>query len=481
MLWLIIALSLLCSVLCDVMCPGADQPWYNQYPKADYCGGCQYCRSGDMCTECTQPVVLDFAPIVDGQCSDNTKCSGCSICSDGKVCSTCVSGFNPMGLCSDGTSCQSTQICSVDQKQSLCSVSALLQQYNCLETISFNNIDLAAVAAADNTKVTYRAQAGDNSVIAYGYKKTAVEATTGTLTAVSFKQTSGIGNGLGLEYQSEKVIDNTGFIQLDVSGISNSIAAQFVMASVIGGGRYAMYGSNTQGTIGVKLLDSSLTMNYFPYNFNQANYKFISITAITGKVLLSSFIAACPTCTDVEIPTYSVSPKKSVDLAVTTTSFFNGASKMTLYGYDKISAVQTVLYSNYVTNSTTPGDCNIGVGISSQQNHGISASQMIQLDISTYKSKANKISLSFCGTSAGNDYFQVYGSKALGIQGSTLLLEGAVANQYLEISGFRDYDFLSVTARSGGDILLKSVKICDITATATSAAASVKNLRRKLI
>ena len=364
-------------------------------------------------------------------------------------------------------------MCTIGQNQSMCSTSTLLQQYNCLEMITFSNNNLAAVVATGNTKVTYTSKTGGNSIIAYGYKKATADATTGALTAISFKQTSGAANGLGLNYQSEKVIDNMGFIQLDVSGIANSVAAQFVMANVAGGsGVYAIYGSNTQGTMGVKLLESSLTMSYFPYNFNQANYKFISVTATTGKFLLSSFIAACPTCTDVEIPTYSVQSKKNVDLAVTTTSFYHGASQMTLYGYDKSSATQTSLYSNYVTNSTTPGDCSIGIGISSQLDHGISASHMIQLDISTYKLKANKISLSFCGTSSGNDYFQVYGSKALATQGSSLLLEGAVANQYLEVKGFREYDYLSVTARSG-DVLLRSVKICD--------TAAIKNLRTNLI
>ena len=83
---------------------------------------------------------------------------------------------------------------------------------------------------------------------------------------------------------------------------------------------------------------------------------------------------------------------------------------------------------------------------------------MIQLDISSYKTSANKISISFCGTEE-NNYFQVYGSNTSGNQGTMTLLQGAVSDQYFEIKNFESYDFLSITSKNA-NVLVKTVKMC---------------------
>jgi len=101
------------------------------------------------------------------------------------------------------------------------------------------------------------------------------------------------GTGLGLTNDPDHEINTTDFVQLD---FANPIAlkvtqAQFQMDSVQCGEGWALYGSNTQGTLGTELMTSNsqdaesvLALPHF------GEYDDYSWTATSGNVLLGEIL-----------------------------------------------------------------------------------------------------------------------------------------------------------------------------------------------
>jgi hypothetical protein len=101
---------------------------------------------------------------------------------------------------------------------------------------------------------------------------------------------SGDEYGLGIAGTAQNEIDTSHFVQLDLSAVINSGATnpQMVVNSVQCGQSYSLYGSNTLGTLGT-LLKGNLTANNQAFSIPSfPNYRYVSIVATSGNVLMAS-------------------------------------------------------------------------------------------------------------------------------------------------------------------------------------------------
>lgn len=129
----------------------------------------------------------------------------------------------------------------------------------------------------------------DLGITAYGFSS------AGTSTDLYGKQDGGDENGLGISGLANNEIGGSAFIQLclvlvEDGGLQNP---QFDLAigSVQNGEGYAIYGSNVMGSLGNLILTGNLDETFFSVP-GAVNYKFLSIQATTGNVLVSSLSAA---------------------------------------------------------------------------------------------------------------------------------------------------------------------------------------------
>ncbi len=101
---------------------------------------------------------------------------------------------------------------------------------------------------------------------------------------------SGDDYGLGIDGTSQDEIDASNYVQLDLGAAIAAGAqnAQTIVTSVQNGARFNVYGSNTQGTIGTLLL-SDQTTDGTPFSIPSfATYRYISVRASAGNVLLGA-------------------------------------------------------------------------------------------------------------------------------------------------------------------------------------------------
>lgn len=113
------------------------------------------------------------------------------------------------------------------------------------------------------------------------------------------KNDGGDESGLGIASSSDHEIDTTHYIQLDLANVfaqhinPNSIVMS--IGSVQPGEGWALFGSNSQGNIGSLLQTGSTN---FPSSFSVVgtanSYRYLSVQATGGDVLLSTFAVTAP-------------------------------------------------------------------------------------------------------------------------------------------------------------------------------------------
>jgi len=133
---------------------------------------------------------------------------------------------------------------------------------------------------------------GGVTINAYGYT------TSGKATALYAKVQSGDEFGLGISGTSGNEIDTAHFVQLDLSAAiaAGATNAQMTVNSVQCGESYSLYGSNTLGSLGT-LLKGSLTADNNAFAIpNFPNYKYVSVIANSGNVLVASVSFTLGTC-----------------------------------------------------------------------------------------------------------------------------------------------------------------------------------------
>lgn len=129
------------------------------------------------------------------------------------------------------------------------------------------------------------------TITAYGYNN-------GVAAKLFGKQDGGDENGLGLYGTSDHEITTTGFVQLDLANLwaLNPITVTMSIGSVQHDESWDIFGSNTKGSKGTELLTGSLDA---PNTFNLAvgieNYRYVSVQADCGDVLLSTLSAGTST------------------------------------------------------------------------------------------------------------------------------------------------------------------------------------------
>ncbi len=121
-------------------------------------------------------------------------------------------------------------------------------------------------------------------------------------------------NGLGFAGTVDNEIDNTDFIQLDLTGAIDSGAhnAQMIVASVQTGESFDVYGSNTLGTIGV-LLAGHVTLDGTPFSIpGYPNYKYVAVRGSTGNVAIASVSFTLGNCTITVAPAATQVPDVTI-------------------------------------------------------------------------------------------------------------------------------------------------------------------------
>jgi len=123
------------------------------------------------------------------------------------------------------------------------------------------------------------------TITAYGFEN------NGTPFQLFEKTDGGDENGLGFKLTSDNEIDSSNFIELSLSQLwaANPTNLSMSIGSVQSGESWTIYGSNTLGQLGTLLLSGNTD---YPTSFtlpNSAiNFPFLSITAPTGNVLVST-------------------------------------------------------------------------------------------------------------------------------------------------------------------------------------------------
>lgn len=144
---------------------------------------------------------------------------------------------------------------------------------NAAVSINFNS-------ATGNIGNSHTYTSGGLSVTATGY------ASTGTQTPLYGKNAGGDENGLGLNgYTDSEINVGTDFIQLDVQALFGLVSGgTFFMGSSTNGEMWAVYGSNTAGTVGSLLTSGSNEASHGLPAFG--TYKYYDFVATNGNVLL---------------------------------------------------------------------------------------------------------------------------------------------------------------------------------------------------
>lgn len=134
--------------------------------------------------------------------------------------------------------------------------------------------------------------AGGITITAYGYFSNF------SATNLYGKNDGGDEVGLGLKYESNHEIPTNGFVQLDLQNLWNAdpTALSMAIGSVQSGEGWKIYGSNTLGSRGTSLITSGTTD--YPNTFNLStsidSYRYISVQASCGDVLISTLTANIP-------------------------------------------------------------------------------------------------------------------------------------------------------------------------------------------
>ena len=115
---------------------------------------------------------------------------------------------------------------------------------------------------------------------------------TGALFGKGVLNGTGSEDGLGLNADSDHEIDGTDFIQLDISGLSGAI--QIALSST-GGDTWAVFGSNTLGTLGATNLASGGSDDgSFVTVTNATSWHYLDVKAVTNDVLLQRLSYTTP-------------------------------------------------------------------------------------------------------------------------------------------------------------------------------------------
>jgi hypothetical protein len=136
------------------------------------------------------------------------------------------------------------------------------------------------------------------TITARGYSGINSPNSVGTPTNLFGKAEGWDETGLGIDNILNHEIKDSYFIQLDLTGMVNQLhvtSAKLQMSSVQEDESYDIYGSNTLGVPGTKLIsDGTLDQTFFDIP-NFGSYTYISVAASSHDVLLSgAAIQGCP-------------------------------------------------------------------------------------------------------------------------------------------------------------------------------------------
>jgi hypothetical protein len=128
------------------------------------------------------------------------------------------------------------------------------------------------------------------TVTARGYSGVSTPTMVGSPTDLFGKALGGDENGVGISGTPNNEIQDNFFVQLDLTDVFSKFkvtSEQLAMGSVQEGDAYDIYGSNTLGVPGTKIISAG-TLNGTLFDIpNFGNYSFISAAAADGDVLLS--------------------------------------------------------------------------------------------------------------------------------------------------------------------------------------------------
>jgi len=101
-------------------------------------------------------------------------------------------------------------------------------------------------------------------------------------------------NGLGMKFGSDNEIDNSHYVQLDLTDVFNKLNVSSLtmqIGSVQAGESYRIYGSNSVASKGTLLVSGSLDLQNISLP-SVGTYKYYSVTANIGDVLITSLAVA---------------------------------------------------------------------------------------------------------------------------------------------------------------------------------------------
>jgi hypothetical protein len=158
---------------------------------------------------------------------------------------------------------------------------------------------MCGIAQADTSLWNFSDPAGtlgtshDFSVDGISVTATAHSIDEGEAADLFGKQAGGDEDGLGIASRSDREINGQAFIQLDVTNLLNAgfTDGRLTIDSVEKGESFKIFGSNKKGDLGTLLMTGHLDDTAFAIpDFGQ--FKFISVTAGNGDVLVKSFEAS---------------------------------------------------------------------------------------------------------------------------------------------------------------------------------------------
>ena len=128
------------------------------------------------------------------------------------------------------------------------------------------------------------------TLTAYGFR--IGKGDTITPTDLYGKQSGPDENGLGINFDPGKdhEISAQTFVQLDISGLSSSTIGLDI-GSVQAREGFAVYGSNTLGSLGTWISSGGHNMDGVLFTNNYAGYQFLDITATNNNVVLGALTA----------------------------------------------------------------------------------------------------------------------------------------------------------------------------------------------
>ena len=142
---------------------------------------------------------------------------------------------------------------------------------------------------------------GSTSITAYGFTN------SGAATALHGQNNSGTStDGLGIDSVYNDQIDTTHFVQID---LSKAVAAGATNGQILisglnqcqNGESYDIYGSNTLGSIGTQLITAGTKDSTFFGIPSFGTYKYISIRAHGGNVLVGQISFTLPTTCSIKV------------------------------------------------------------------------------------------------------------------------------------------------------------------------------------